>query len=183
MDALFDTCLSFTLAEEGGFVDNPEDPGGATFKGITLKSLRNYLKAPKTPVSVLRGLDEVSIAKFYRSQFWIPDQCGAVPPGIDLMLFDFGVNSGEQRPVPMMQWILGVDNDGDIGPKTQAAIGAWSASDLIGALRDAQEAYYRGLEKFGTFGDGWLSRLSRRYTLGIRLAATTPPPAAASLAA
>jgi len=178
MAALFDTCLTFTLAQEGGFADNPEDPGGATFKGITLASLREWLKAPNTPVSVLKGLDAVTVAKFYRTQFWDRDQCDIVPAGLDLMLFDFGVNAGEQRPIPMLQWVLGVDDDGIIGPKTLDAIKAWSPQDLIGTVRDAQDTYYRGLRQFGTFGKGWLNRLSRRYTFAIRLAAGTPPPVA-----
>jgi len=76
--------------------------------------------------------------------------------------------------VPMMQDILGVDTDGSIGPITLAAIAGWSQSDLIDALRDAQEAYYRGLRNFGIYGNGWLNRLSRRYTASNGLAAAHP---------
>lgn len=174
MNDLFNTCLAFTVAQEGWFVNDPRDPGGATYKGITLASLREYLRAPNTPVSVLRGLDQISIAKFYRSQFWDICQCGVVPAGIDLMLFDHGVNAGAQHPVPMLQDLIEVEADGAIGPLTLAAIATWRQSDLIGALGDAQEEYYRGLKNFTIYGNGWLNRLSRRYTASIRLAALHP---------
>lgn len=182
MDDLFPTCLSFTLAQEGGFVDDPRDPGGATFRGITLASLREYLRASNTPPAVLKGLDAKTIAAIYRARFWAPMRCGMLPAGIDLMIFDHGVNAGASRPVPMMQDVLGVAGDGHIGPVTLEAIGLWPALNLIGTLRDRQEQYYRALKMFGTFGHGWLNRLSRRYTLAARLA-SAPPPAAAKMAA
>lgn len=174
MDAQFDTCLSFTLGQEGGFADNPDDPGGATFKGITLASLREYLRDPDATVEDLRALDQATIAKFYRSKFWNEMQCGVLPPGVDLMIFDHGVNVGQARPVPMLQDIVGVRADGKVGPHTLAAIGTWSVSSLIGALRASQETYYRGLEKFPIFGNGWLNRLSRRYTASMRLTQRVP---------
>jgi lysozyme family protein len=181
MDALFDTCLSFTLGEEGGFSDDPRDPGGATFKGITLASLRDWLHAPNTSVAVLRGLDQPTIARFYRSQFWNVCQCGLLPAGVDLMIFDHGVNAGAMGSVFLLQDLLRVDADGAIGPKTLGAVAGWRAPDLVTGLGNAQEAYYRGLGEFPIFGLGWLNRLSRRHTLATRLAAGAPPtvPAAA----
>ena len=209
MDSLFPACLDFTLANEGGFSDNPADPGGATFKGITLASLRDYWGDPdggprllfkggtslskgfglisrfsedidvtvfredlrvNATVEDLRGLDPETISWFYQQRFWSPMQCGVLPAGIDLMIFDHGVNVGKARPVPMMQRLLAVDDDGIVGPITLAAISARTPLKLIGDLRGEQEAYYRALREFPTFGNGWLNRLSRRFTAATRFA-------------
>ena len=129
MDSLFPACLDFTLANEGGFSDNPADPGGATFKGITLASLRDYWGDPDATVEDLRGLDPETISWFYQQRFWSPMQCGVLPAGIDLMIFDHGVNVGKARPVPMMQRLLAVDDDGIVGPITLAAISARTRMD------------------------------------------------------
>ena len=170
MDSLFPACLDFTLANEGGFSDNPADPGGATFKGITLASLRDYWGDPDATVEDLRGLDPETISWFYQQRFWSPMQCGVLPAGFDLMIFDHGVNVGKARPVPMMQRLLAVDDDGIVGPITLAAISARTPLKLIGDLRGEQEAYYRALREFPTFGNGWLNRLSRRFTAATRFA-------------
>lgn len=171
MDKYFDACLKFTLGQEGGFSDNRSDPGGATFRGITLATLRDVAGFEDATVARLRALDPLTIGTIYRRNYWDLMRCGLLPGGVDLMVFDHGVNAGPGRAVPMLQRQVDVDDDGIIGPMTLAAVTALRPGPLLLSLRKEQEAYYRGLKGFTVFGNGWLTRLSRRYVRAATLAA------------
>src|SRR6185437_16377169 len=73
----FDTALAFTLAEEGGFSDNPADPGGATNKGITLATFREY--QPGATVDELRAISDADVWRIYRLGYWNHMRCGDLP--------------------------------------------------------------------------------------------------------
>jgi lysozyme family protein len=87
-------------------------------------------------------------------------RCGDLPRGVDLMLFDFGVNAGPRTSVKLMQRAVGVTADGSLGPQTLAAATATDAGKLIDALAEARLAYYRSLDNFDVFGAGWSKRTS-----------------------
>lgn len=157
----FDACLAFTLKEEGGFVDNPEDPGGATNAGITLAVLREYLRWD-CPVDTLKYIDSVLVRSVYQNLFWGRMDCGSYPPGVDLMVWDFGVTAGQGRSIRVLQTVVGADVDGKPGLHTVAAVKGSPVSGTIYRLADDQRAWYRSLPKFNVFGKGWLARTQRR---------------------
>jgi lysozyme family protein len=95
-------------------------------------------------------------ADIYRQRYWRPMHCGELPAGVDLMVFDFGVNAGPGTSVKMLQRAVGVVDDGSVGPRTLAAVKA--AAGLIDALVEARLAHYRSLSNFATYGNGWTSR-------------------------
>ena len=100
----------------------------------------------------------------------------ALPAGVDLMVFDHGVNAGPARGVRSLQAALGfdpTDQDGANGPHTIAAATAADATATIGAMADNQEAYYRSLASFADFGNGWLARLGRRKAAALAMIATS----------
>src|SRR6185437_12070982 len=118
MDANFTTCLTFTLQAEGGFVDNPADPGGATNMGITLATYRTYADAPTAGVLQIQDLSRSEASSIYRTLYWNPIRGDSLPAGVDLSVFDFGVNAGIFGSVRLLQRALGFSGsavDGCIG--------------------------------------------------------------------
>lgn len=161
----FNDCLAFTLKQEGGFVDNPADPGGATNFGITLATLRDYTRWASASVEDLKRLDNPTISSIYLNLYWRPMNCDYYPPGVDLMVFDFGVNAGPGRSVKILQDVAGTDVDGNPGLRTIAAVKVCPVLGAVLHLADAQLAYYKGLPGFAEFGAGWTNRtLCRKQT-------------------
>ena len=160
----FLACLAFTLApeNEGGWSDNPMDPGGATMHGVTLANFRTWRHDPLATKAELRAIGDAELRAFYAVGYWQPKRCQDLPAGVDLMVFDFGVNAGTRESAMVLQQAVGVGVDGWVGPGTLAAVRTMDASDLVDALAAAQEAHYRSCKAFATFGRGWLARLDRR---------------------
>ncbi len=99
-------------------------------------------------------------------------RCEDLPRGIDLMVFDFGVNAGPGRAVSLLQRLVGAKVDGSVGPKTLEAVRAATCLDLIDRYAAEREIYYRSLPTFGDFGRGWLARVSFIRDAAKRLAVT-----------
>lgn len=166
----FDACLDHVLAAEGGFVNHPADPGGATNLGITRRTLSDFRDTEATEADV-RALTRAEAREIYRARYWIPMRCAELPPGVDLMVFDFGVNSGPGRSLRLLQGSVGVKADGSIGPITLAAARACRGAELIGRLAEGRMAYYRGLDGFQTFGRGWTRRVEGARQAALRMSA------------
>ena len=156
----FDGCLPIVLASEGGFVDDPRDPGGATNLGITRQTLSAWLGRPASLAEV-RALTPAAAAPIYRADYWNAAHCGDCPAGVDLMVFDAAVNQGVGRAIRILQAALGVAVDGGFGPATLAAVRAADPATLVGAIAARRSADYRGLAGFPRFGEGWLERVER----------------------
>jgi lysozyme family protein len=169
----FEACLPVILAAEGGFVDDPADPGGATNLGVTRATLSGWLGRAAT-IADVEALTPQAVAPIYRARYWNPCHAGDCPPGVDLMLFDEAVNQGVGRALASLQSALGVTSDGAFGPATRAALAAADPVSLIRAIAANRETHYRALPTFHRFGHGWLASLSRATV--IALAATHPRP-------
>ena len=166
----FDACLDHVLAAEGGFVNHPADPGGATNLGITRRTLSEFREAEATADDI-RVLTRAEAREIYRTRFWTPMRCAELPPGVDLMVFDFGVNAGPGRSLRLLQGGVGVKADGSAGPVTLAAAGACRAPELIDRLSEARLAYYRSLDSFPVFGRGWTRRVAVARQAALAMAA------------
>ena len=168
----FDACLAFTLREEGGYVDDPADPGGATNMGITLATYRQWSDDPELGSAQVQDMTERTARAIYRSLYWNPLRADALPIGVDLSVFDMGVNAGIWRigqaaaagasASPGKRWTAA------LAPRPwtpqRSAIRARSSTDLA----ERQAAYYRSLADFPTFGTGWLNRTEARRECGAR---------------
>jgi len=184
MDRNFARALSLVLKSEGGWSDNPADPGGATMKGVTLANFRRYVKADATKAD-LRRITDNQIATVYRRFYWDTVAGAELPDGIDYAVFDFAVNSGPGRAAKYLQAVLGVVQDGRIGPATLAAARAKPAGVVVDALCDARLAFLQRLSTWPSFGRGWSARVAsvRQQALLISMApaaateATLPAPA------
>jgi len=159
----FDICLDEVLRHEGGYADHPADPGGATNLGITHKTLARWRQIspwwslPKTEV---QALTRAEAARIYRASYWERCNAGQFPPGLDLALFDFAVNSGPDRAIRTLQSELGVVADGQVGPLTLGAANARQTGQLINRLCDRRLAFLNRLSTFSTFGKGWTNRVA-----------------------
>lgn len=182
MNRNFARALALVLKSEGGWSDNPADPGGATMKGVTLANFRRYVKADAGKAD-LRRITDAEVADVYRCFYWEAVAGVALPDGIDYAVFDFAVNSGPERAARYLQAVLGVVQDGRIGPATLAAATAKPAGVVIDALCDARLAFLEQLPTWPTFGKGWSARVAsmRREALlmsaGPQASVQVPPQA------
>jgi lysozyme family protein len=163
----FAACLPVILAAEGQFVDDPQDPGGATNLGVTLATLSGWLGRIAS-IAEVEALTPEGVAPIYQSRYWNPSHAGDCPPGVDLMVFDEAVNQGVGRALASLQSALCVTPDGAFGPATRTALKRAEPADLIHAIAANRETHYRALPDFPRFGRGWLSRLT--HTTDVALA-------------
>ena len=158
MESNFFKSLDIVLKHEGGFVDHPDDPGGATNKGITHKTYSDFLGRPLEDVDELKNIPDEHVQLIYKQGYWDKVKGDDLPSGVDFAIFDWAVNSGPGRAAKALQKAVGATADGAIGPKTLAAVEAADAAEIIKAVADEREAFYRSLRTFNTFGKGWLRR-------------------------
>jgi lysozyme family protein len=151
-------CLAITLKHEGGYVDHPKDPGGATNMGITHKTLAGYRRRTVTKQDV-RDLKISEVTAIYGANYWAPVNGEMLPFGVDLATFDGAVNSGVSRGSKWLQRAAGVKQDGKVGPETTRAAGNNPAA-LIRALCGYRLSFVQGLGTWKVFGRGWARRIA-----------------------
>lgn len=155
----FDEALSRLIGHEGGFVDHPADPGGATNWGITERVARanGYTGA-------MRAMPRSVAAQIYRRQYWAAVRADDLPREIAFQVFDAAVNHGPTQAVRWLQAAVGTTQDGLIGPKTLQAA-ALSNRYTLPLLYNAQRLnFYTGLSTWPTFGRGWARRVAGNLT-------------------
>lgn len=165
----FANCMSVVLEHEGGYVDHPDDPGGATNLGITHLTLADWRGAPVSKGDV-RALQRTEAEEIYRARYWNALNCDRLAAGVDLVVFDFGVNAGPARAARMLQRITGAKIDGQIGPKTLAAAARFAPETIIERFSDDRLAYYRRLKHWDSFGRGWTRRTEETRAKALAMA-------------
>ena len=156
----FETCIDFILGVEGGYVDHPEDPGGATNFGITQITLAHYRGEPVAKEDV-QNLTRDEARDIYRALYWDACKADELRPGVDLVVFGSAVHSGVAQAVKWLQRAAGTPADGIIGPKTLKACRAVPAHTLIDQIIDRRFHFLRGLKGWDTFGRGWTTRMEK----------------------
>lgn len=152
MNQNYDYALKQVLLSEGGYTNDPQDPGGPTNFGITLHDYQSYINKSGTANDV-RNMTEVQAATIYKSKYWDVVQGDSLPSGVDYCVFDYGVNSGNSRAINVYNEF-----------KTK------SPTDCINAICDERLAFLKGLSTWSHFGAGWSSRVSRVRAGAIQLA-------------
>ena len=156
----FKNCLAFTLTQEGGYSNNPHDPGGATMKGIIQREYDAWKKAQGLPLAPVRWISDSDVEAIYLANYWMPLKCELLPKGVDLMVFDYGVNSGISRSAKQLQLAVGAYPDGQVGSQTVAATQAKQAGGLILSLAARRLSFLEGLGNWKYFGRGWGARVN-----------------------
>lgn len=149
------------LAHEGGYVNHPNDPGGATNMGVTIANYRRYVKRNGT-VSDLKNITKEEVATVFKRHYWDKVKGDDLPSGVDYCVADFAINSGPSRAAKYLQKAVGVAQDGVIGPKTLAAVNKADPRKVINTICDERLAFMKrikGGSLWKTFGKGWQRRV------------------------
>jgi lysozyme family protein len=160
MKANFAESLELVLEHEGGYVDHPKDPGGATNKGVTQRIYNNFRRSRGRSAQSVMFLEAGEVEAIYKLQYWDAVRGDLLPSGLDYAMFDFAVNSGVSRAVKYLQGIVGVKKDGVIGAMTLGAI--HDVVKTINTLCDWRMSFLRRLPTFLYFGKGWAARVEGR---------------------
>lgn len=173
----YNEALRRVLVHEGGFVNDPQDPGGATLHGVTQAVYDAYRRnrgLATRPLSARLENETIWLserADIYRNQYWNPIQGDRLPPGVDYAVFDGAVNSGVKQSVKWLQRALGVDRvDGIMAEVTlSAARNHPNKAKLVADICAARMAFLRNLRTFARFGRGWTARVNDVQAVAIRM--------------
>ncbi len=168
-------CLHEVLRLEGGYSDDPRDPGGPTNFGITRAEWASVCKVPISSITPedMQSLTLSEAASVYRKFYWNAMCCENMARGVDLMVFQFGVNAGTDTSAQVLQQICGVTTDGIIGPITLAAACRVVPVTLINRLAKQQIESYQGFSEWDEFGAGWVNRVRNAQTVALSMAEVT----------
>ncbi len=152
----FDTCFDRLLGHEGGYVNDPNDPGGETNWGV---SKRSY------PDVDIRALTREGAKAIYRRDFYDRVNAARLPSSVVYQLFDFAVNSGPETAVRYLQRSIGVADDGHWGPKSTAVAASTSENDMLLGLNAERLDFMTRLSNWPHASRGWARRIAGNLRL------------------
>jgi lysozyme family protein len=153
----FEICIGRLLGNEGGYVNNPKDPGGETNWGI---SKRSY------PQEDIKALTRERAMAIYKRDFWDKIDLDHAPLGIAEQLLDFAVNSGMPVAVCALQRAVGVAADGVIGPHTLEAIRKMYTHDIIMRFIAERIDFMTRCKNWIDACTGWMRRIANQLRYG-----------------
>lgn len=161
--------LKFTLANEGGFSDHPNDKGGPTKKGITIGRLSEYLGRPATKQEV-KDLDDKTIELIYKKYYWdVLNLDRVVDQEIATAIFDMGVLCGTGTAAKWAQEICHVEADKKIGTITLGVLNKLADTEFIPKFADKAQDYFNAIVAKNpsqkVFLKGWTNRANKLRTL------------------
>lgn len=157
MSTVFDTMFDRLLGNEGGYVNNPNDPGGETNWGISKRSYPNV---------DIKNLTRLQAKDIYYQDFWLPLNGDQLYDGVAFQLFDFAVNSGIQTAIRAFQRALNVADDGHFGPHSLAAAQAMPEWQQIMRVLAERLDFMRKLKNWESFSAGWAGRIANDLRYG-----------------
>ena len=164
----FEDCLQTILHHEGGYVNHPKDPGGETNLGVTKRVYEEF-----GGTKDMKELTVEDVAPIYKKGYWDKMKGDDLPGGLDLCVFDFGVNAGPGRAAKYLQTQIGTVADGGIGPNTLAKLEEYirenGEHEAVKKYQEMRQKYYESLSTFATFGKGWTRRVDETTKLALDL--------------
>ncbi len=155
----FQRAFALLSVHEGGYVNHPKDPGGATNKGVTQRTYDAYRERIGQSPRDVRQITDAEVETIYRNQYWNAVRADDLPRGVAYCVFDAAVNSGPGQAVKWLQRVIGVKVDGVVGDETIGMARAMSAHKLIHAYCDMRLAFMKRLKHWSTFKNGWRRRV------------------------
>ena len=169
----YDKCLETILHHEGGYVNHPKDPGGETNLGVTKRVYEAWVMENDLSQKDMKDLLVEDVAPIYKKNYWDRVKGDDLPGGLDLCVFDFGVNAGTGRSAKYLQTLIGTVADGGIGPNTLKKVAEYVDEHGIEAtiknFQKARQEYYESLSTFDTFGKGWTRRVNETTELALSM--------------
>jgi len=174
MEANFTRCTEWALIHEGGFVNHPKDPGGATNKGITQRTYDGFRDRMHLPRQSVKLITNAEVWQIYKEQYWDRIFGDALPAGLDYAMYDFAINSGVFKAVKTLQSLLGVTQDGVMGNVTLGKINQINdVQGLIEKLCRTRWNWMKTLKTYATFGKGWTRRVMGDIVDGVQAGTDT----------
>ncbi|WP_198645504.1 glycoside hydrolase family 108 protein [Thalassobius sp. I31.1] len=155
----FERAFALLAVHEGGYVNHPKDPGGATNKGVTQRTYNNYRARLGLSPRNVRQVTDNEVAAIYQVQYWDAIHADKLPEGVAYCVFDAAVNSGPARAVRWLQKEIGATIDGVIGNETLARTVRADAAALIDRYCDRRLSFMKRLRHWPTFRNGWSARV------------------------
>lgn len=164
----FEQCMALVLKEEGGYVNDPHDPGGRTNHGVTQETWEEYVGKSVTEDD-MKNLTIQEVIPLYKQNYWDRINGDELPDGIDYAVFDFAVNSGVDCAAKFLQSILGVKTDGKIGPMTISACETSNSRDVATQVCEKRLAYLQALPTWAFYQKNWSSRIARVEEIAFKM--------------
>lgn len=174
-------CFAETESFEGGYVNNPHDPGGPTFKGTTQRVYTAWLLHMGRPNAPVHSASDADLLAIYHINFWDSVLGDQLYDGLDLVMVDTAWGSGPVEAIKFLQRKIGVGDDGHFGVMTLAALKPhFNSTDLLNEICAEREAFFKSLKTWPYFKGGWTVRLNGIHAKAlamnkIALATSVPP--------
>lgn len=156
MKSNYQYALTEMLKDEGGYTNDPKDPGGPTNFGITIADYRKYIK-PNATATDVKNMKVEEAKSVYKPKYWDAVNGDGLPSGVDYCVFDYGVNSGVNRANKILAKLTNTD-----------------AVKTINSICDERLAFLQSLPTWGRFGKGWGTRVANVRHKSIVLATAKP---------
>lgn len=154
---MFETFFDRLMGHEGGYVNDPHDPGGETNWGISKRAYPNI---------DIKNLTREGAKAIYLMDFWYKINAYKLPNGIAFQLFDFAVNSGIKTAIKCLQRAIGVKCDGRWGPISRAAMNKTSETDIIMCFIAERLDFMTKLKNWPIASKGWIRRMAQDLRYG-----------------
>ena len=152
----FDEAFVELLGHEGGYSNNPLDPGGETMWGVTAKVARaNGYDGP------MKDLPVEFAKKLYKKSYWDPVWAEQLPRAVRYAVFDAAVNSGPVQAIKWLQEAAKTTVDGKLGPNTMKAIQACDTEYLEARFLGIRLMFMSNLNHWNSFSRGWSKRIAK----------------------
>lgn len=156
----FDRAFVALLGNEGGYSNDPADPGGETMWGITVSVARE-----NGYVGAMKDMDQTVAKAIYAKRYWLP-AFDTLPYPVAFQVFDGAVNSGVGQSVRWLQRAVGVADDGKLGPLTLAAVSAAPVAAVVLLFNAERLVFMTKLSNWSADGRGWARRIAGNLRKG-----------------
>jgi lysozyme family protein len=166
----FIQAMKFLTPWEGGFVNHPNDPGGATNRGVTQNVYNGYRKKKGLPIQTVRNITTPEVYDIYYNQYWLASNCDKIPAPLNIVVFDRAVNMGTGQAIKLLQQSLnklgkGLVVDGGFGANSLKAVQSMSPNSIIKACElmvqeslNFRELLIKRNNRLSVFRNGWRNR-------------------------
>lgn len=165
----FDIAFERLIGHEGGFSNDPRDPGNWTGgrQGVgVLKGTKFGIAANTYPDIDIENLTLLEAKEIYYRDWWMNINADQMDPVLVYQVWDFAVNAGMSSSKRALQRAVRVAEDGQIGPMTVRAVRAMGTSDVLLRFNAQRIRYYTSLSKWPTYGKGWANRVAANLDFG-----------------
>lgn len=163
----YDAAMIRVFADEGGYTNDPKDPGGPTNWGITIFDARKYWK-PNATAADVKAMPKSVAADIYRQHYATPIRYNDLPAGFDYSVFDASINSGQGRAVPWGAKVL-KSNSATVDSVVTLSNAAPDKVSLIQGYWALRLSFLHGLRTWSHFSPGWSRRCANGEAAAVKM--------------